>query len=109
MIVYCSVFNTAVFVDIESTTFITECVSFQCQRRCYIPDNELDVKVEPLMLNLPQNWLTESCARCAVASSRGVARGIWGGVLLMPCGEDNATTSTDRGGESQKSERNGVS
>ena len=27
----------------------------------------------------------------------------------MPCGEDNATASADRGGEGQKSERNGVS
>ena len=60
------------------------------------------VKVSPLALNLAHNWLT-------VASSRGVARGIGGGVLLMPCGEDNMTASTDRGGESQKSERNGVS
>ena len=74
-----------------------------------LPDNGLDVKVGPLMLNLAHNFLNKSRARCAVASSRGVARGIRGGVLLMPCGEDNATTSTDRGGESQKSERNGVS
>ena len=44
-----------------------------------------------------------------VVSSRGVARGSRGGLLLMPCGEDNKSTSTDRGGESQKSERNGVS
>ena len=71
-----------------------------------LPDNGLDVKVGPLVLNLA---VTESCACHAVASSRGVARGIGGGVLLMPCGEDNATTSTGRGGESQKSERNGVS
>ena len=42
-------------------------------------------------------------------SSRGVARGSRGGLFLVPCGEDNETASTDRGGESEKSERNGVS
>ena len=51
----------------------------------------------------------ESHARCAVALSRGVARGIGGGVLLVPCGKDNANASTDGGGEDQTSERNGVS
>ena len=47
--------------------------------------------------------------RHAVVSSRGVARGSRGVFFLVPCGEDNETTSTDRGGEGQKSERNGVS
>ena len=42
-------------------------------------------------------------------SSRGVAGGSRGGLFLVSCGEDNETTSTDRGGESQKGERNGVS
>ena len=60
--------------------------------------------VRPLILVLS----LESHARCAVALSRGVARGIGGGVLV-PCGEDNANASTDGGGEDQTSERNGVS
>ena len=51
----------------------------------------------------------ESHARRAVALLRGVARGIGGGFLLVSCGEDNVTASTDGGGEDQTSERNGVS
>ena len=51
----------------------------------------------------------ESHARHAVALLRSVARGIRGGVLLVPCGEDNVISSTDGGGEDQTSERNGVS
>ena len=44
-----------------------------------------------------------------VASSRGVARGGGRGVLLMSSGKEDASTTADRGGQSQKSERNGVS